>query len=515
MATLDSVGIAARAPGLTLARAERALFALTVLAAASLMWLAPRLPMTDLPQHAAQVALWRDLLLGQSPWAEIVRINLATPYLIGYGALLPLSFVFSMETATRLLLTLAFLAFVGMCLLLRRQFGADRRLDWLFVLSFFGMVWKWGFLTFIVSSPVFLLFLLLAARHAQNPSAARGVGLAAVGTGLLFCHGLLFLGGLFLGGLLMLEQAWEHRPRGLAARFLPYIALCVITLLFRYLTREIDGAIHYDGFNYGTPLWLRPLTWLIHISDAEDHDNVGFLQLVTTIALCAPLLYGLRFNARPAVTLLIGLIAILSLAPAEAFETGGLYYRFAMFLPPFIAMAFRPPAVADVTPRARAAAVAVAVCCWLVLGIQGARIAAFARDSEPFNTILAAAQPGKRALALMLDETSDVAKHERAYGHWAHWYQVNKQGFVDFNFAFFPPQVIRFRPDRKAIMDARDGEPLGAYVWPEAFIKQYTYVFLRGSPAQVELVKKMSNCPLSVIANDEKWYLLERGACPG
>ena len=497
-----------------LARAERALFLITVIAAASLMWLAPRLPMTDLPQHAAQVALWRDLLLGQSPWADVVRINLATPYLIGYGLLLPLSFVFSMEVATQLLLTLAFLAFVFMCRALRRQFGADPRLDWLFVLSFFGMVWKWGFLTFLVSSPVFLLFLLLAARHAQTPSFARGCGLVVAGVGLLLSHGLLFLAGLFLGGLMMLEQVWQHRLRGLVARFAPYVALCIVTIAFRLATREVDGALQNSGFDYGTPLWIRPMLWLIHISDAEDYDNVGFLQLVTFIALCAPLLYGLRLNGRPPLVLLVGILFILSFAPANAFETGGLFYRFALFLPACIAFAFAPPQVEAHTPRARIAAAVVALCCWTVLAIQGARNVAFAEDSKPFNTILAAAQPGKRAYAMMLEEYSAPARHERVYGHWAHWYQADKKGFVDFNFAFFPPQVIRFRADHKSIMDETESQPVGSYVWPDRFVKQYDYFFVRGLPAQVELVKKMSNCPLSVIASDQKWYLLERGACP-
>ncbi len=516
MTSLQSVALSARATGLTLARAERVLLALTVLAAAGMMWLAPRLPMIDVPQHAAQVALWRDLLLGQSPWSEVVRINLFTPYLIGYGLMLPLSFVFSMEVTTRLVLTLAFLAFVALCMALRRQFGADRRLDWLFVLSFFGMCWKWGFLTFLVSSPVFLLFLLLAARHAQDPGGKRSLMLVLAGTFLLFSHGLLFLAALFLGGLLMLEQVWAHRGEALVARFLPYVVLSVICIGFRLATQQMEGAMQNHGFTYGTPLWQRPLTWLIHITDAEDHDNVGFLQLATAAALCAPLLYGLRLNRRAPLVLLAGLFAILCIVPANAFETGGLFYRFALFLPPFIAFAFRAPAPMDTaSARSFGSGVVLAASCWLVLGMQGSRIAAFAQESKPFETVLAAAQPGKRALALILDEDSPAAVNERAYGHWGLWYQAEKHGFVDFNFAFFPPQVIRFRPDHKAIMDEEERLSLGQYVWPDRFINQYTYVFVRGSAEKVELVKKMSRCPLAIVANDGLWFLLERGACPG
>jgi hypothetical protein len=92
---------------------NRSLYAVTVAASAGLIWLAQWPPMADMPQHAAQVALLHDLLTGQSPWASEFRINLLTPYLIGYGLALPLSFIFSATTAVKIVLTGAFLAFVA------------------------------------------------------------------------------------------------------------------------------------------------------------------------------------------------------------------------------------------------------------------------------------------------------------------------------------------------------------------------------------------------------------------
>ena len=46
-----------------LAEVRRAMFALAVAFAACLIWVAPRPPMIDLPQHVAQITLWRDLIL--------------------------------------------------------------------------------------------------------------------------------------------------------------------------------------------------------------------------------------------------------------------------------------------------------------------------------------------------------------------------------------------------------------------------------------------------------------------
>ena len=514
MASLETAGVGVRAPVLTLARLERTLFALTVIAAAGIMWLAPRLPMTDLPQHAAQVALWRDLLLGQSPWADMVRINLLTPYLIGYGLMLPLSFVFSMETTTRLVLTLAFLAFIAACMALRREFRADKRLDWLFLLPFFGFCWKWGFMTFLVASPLALLFILLALRHARTPTSGRGLGLVVTGTVLLLSHGLVFLGALFLGGLLMLERALAHRRRGLIARFLPYVALAGISVGFRYVTQQVAGAIKTTGFAYGTPIWERPFVWLTDIAHTGDPAPTVLLGL-TVVILAAPFLFGLRANSRAALTLLAGLIAILSLTPMYAFETGGVFYRFALFSPPCIAFAFRRAEAGEaVSPRGALALGALVLASWLVVFIQASRVAAFAQESKSFETVLAAAEPGRHALSLVLDGNSDAAANESAYGHHTLWYQADKHGFVDFNFAFFPPQVIRYRPERWPIRDTDDNLEIGAYIWPAPYMLQFSYVFVRSTPAKLELVKKMSPCPLTQVAHDGDWYLLERGACP-
>ena len=497
-----------------LARAERLLFGLTLFCAAAVMWLAPRLPMADLPQHAAQVALWRDLLLGQSPWAEVVRINLLTPYLIGYGLMLPLSFVFSMAVTTQIVLTLAFLAFVAACMALRRELGGDRRLDWLFLLSFLGYCWKWGFLTFLVASPVALLFLLYAIRHAHTPSAGRAVALILLGTVLLFSHGLLFLAALFLGGLQVLDKLWEHRGQQMIARGLPYAVVCAIALGFRLATRNMEGAMQNQGFAYGTPIWDRPLTWLVDITDTDNHGIMA-LQALTLVLLCAPLLLGLRLNRRAALVPLAGLLLLLSFAPADAFQAGGLYYRFALFLPAFVALAFRASAQKDAaSARSLLAMVVVIGCSLAVLAIQGGRIAAFAEESRPFETILAKAAPNQRAFALVLDANSKAAYHENVYWHYPHWYQADRHGFVDFNFAYFPPQVIRFRSDHTPVKDEEAVLKAGEYMWPDAFIDQYRYVFVRSSVEKAELIRKMSRCPLTVAASDGPWFLLEHVPCP-
>ena len=499
-----------------LAKFERVAFIIAVVCACAMMWLVERLPMVDLPQHAAQVSLWRDLLLGNSPWVDLVRINLVTPYLIGYGTMLPLSFIFSMETSTRLVVTLAFLAFVWACVALRREFGSDRRLDWLFILSFFGFCWKWGFMTFLVASPVGLLVILLALRHSREPTLKRALALVAGGTLLLFSHGLVYLGLMFIAGLIMLESVWTHKTKDIFARMAPYLVMGAITLAFRIISQKMEGGLHADGYFYGTPLWRRPTILLADITDINDENGSILLMVLTGLILLAPLFYGMRLNTRAALVPVLGLLLIVCVAPADAFQTGGLYYRFALFIPPFIAFAFVPnPNAAKASLRAYAALAVITVCSLWVLVIQASRIVAFGEETKPFQAILDAMQPNKRVLAMVMQGDSIGAQNTNAYWHYPVWYQADKHGFVDFNFALFPPQVIRFKLDRKEgeneEVDLRPGQNK---MWTKGFVEQFTYFVIKSDPPMTQGVQAQSPCQLNIKLQVEDWVLLERGACP-
>jgi len=497
-------------------RLERVLFSLTSLGAASMMWLSPRLPMIDLPQHAAQVALWRDLLLGQSAWADLVRINLLTPYLLGYGLLLPLSLFFSLSTASKILLTSTLLSFVAASMLLRREFGADKRLDWLFLISFFGFCWKWGFLTFLVASPLALMMIWLALRHARAPSLGRGVVLVLLGAMLLLAHGLMFLAALGFAGLQMLETLIADRFQAFFQRSLPYVALSMIILVFRLLTQQVNGALKMDEIEYGSAIWQRPVTLLVDIADMNDQHGTWMLPLTTIILLLMPLSLRLGWNIHAAFVPLVGLIFILLAMPSWAFETGGLYFRFALFIPVFWALIFKSGAdVPSIEPAsAKMGGLAIMLCCWTILGIQASRIIAFSQESRSFETVLAAAEPSQRAYIMTPQAASLGAVNSDLYEHFPAWYQADKHGFVDFNFANFAPQVIRFKTDYHPIEDAHPMSDLGQYAWTPQFIAQYRYIFVRGSTKAIEQIKSTSPCPLSLKASDGLWALLERGICP-
>ena len=493
--------------------AERVLFWVSVAGAAGMMWLAPRLPMLDLPQHAAQIALWRDLLMGTSRWSHLVYINLLTPYLIGYGLALPFAVLFSAETAVRIVLTMAFLGFVAGCIGLRREIGSDKRLDWLFLPGFFGFDWKLGFLTFLAAAPVLFGLLILALRYARAPTVAKGCGLVVAGIALLFSHGLVFLFGMLIVGLLLLgplKERWESR----LARLAPVIVLTAILVLFAIVTSDRGTAAHYDHWRMGVPIWLRPVAALIFISGSTWNLD-PLLAGLAAVAMLTPFFIGPRANRGAPRILMFALVFVFFALPSEAFQTGFLFHRFALFILPFFAFQFRTPEFAAPHNGANAPArFTMIAACLATLAIQGSRIWVFGQESRSFNRIEQAARPGKRALGIVFDGNSPGASNKVVYDHFPLWYQADHHGFVDFNFAAFHPQIVRFRPNEIPTVGQQFVARFKAFDWQKDHAWIYRYFFIRGSASRVDWLKARSPCKLSLVAADAPWFLVRRDSCP-
>lgn len=490
---------------------ERLALALAVGMAVSLLWLGPHLPMTDLPQHAAQVALWRDLLLGRSAWTEIVRINLLTPYLIGYGLTLPLAFVLPLETAVRLVLSAALIAFVLASMALRRRLGGDARLDWLIPVGWFGFAWQWGFYTFLVASPVAILFLIVVHRACTLPSVGRNALVVAIGIALLFAHGLLFITFVPVGGVMALWCCRRDTLSVIVGRLLPFAILVLVCLVFRWASAQVEGAMHYDIVDFGDDLWLRPFRLLLYVTNVDFATGTVELKM-SVLLLVTPALLRCRLNKGVPLVPFVVLSILLMCMPVYAFQTGFLFHRFALFILPFYVLMFRPPAPdTDSMPGAWIVPILAYV---VVLGIQFERVRGFAAEARGFDTVLGAAEPGKRALSLVFDPSSESAASRTAYLHFPLWYQADKGGFVDFNFAEFHPQIVRFRNDAQPYFTAHLGWHPELYDGSLQHAALYDYLFVRGDEAEVTEIIRRNACPLTVRAADHDWTLLQRGTCP-
>ena len=352
----------------------------TVLFAGATFWFAPRLPMTDLPQHAGQVAVWHDLLLGTSAWQPLVYVNYFTPYLVGYGAALLLSFVMPVSAALNLLLALAYYGFVAACVALRVRLGGDRRMDWLFLPGFFGYAYSWGFYTFLVAAPLGVLFVLLAHRYADRPTPALGVVLVAADVALFFSHGLVFLFANGIGGAFLLIKC--RRLARLLPALLPYLAVGLLCLIYVVVRLRLEAGPSGELFDVVWGWDATRLNFLIFSMGWPTggfDSNVAFTVLLL-LMLGAPLVLGARFQRRDATAYVPFLVTLVvwALVPAAALSTWFLYQRFALFLLPFYALMFRAP---DPAAQSVLRRIWLPLLCWTFLLVHAQRLLAFATES--------------------------------------------------------------------------------------------------------------------------------------
>jgi hypothetical protein len=466
--------------------------------------------MIDLPQHAGQLALLKQMVTGDAPWAPLLQLDPFTPYYIGFGLALPLTFVMPVTAAMKTVLSLAYLAFVGLCVVLRRHFKAEARLDWLFLAPFFGFAFHWGLFTFLVASSLGLCLVWLADRHAQAPSLARGAAVSMLATVLLFSHGLVFLFAMGVSGALMLARGPGLAPR---LRSMSALVLPTAALLLYYLARSRSEPA------FGMPVTVPAVQWRQGIRHEVFAYALGLqweplYALAGAAMLAAPWLMGLRprlFDSSRAAVPMAVVAAVLLLAPSFVFETSFVYQRFPLFLYPAYAWMFALPQGSTGSGAWRPlASWALPVVVLVLLAQVGWRIHRFGQEAADFDRVAERLEPRQRALSLVFDAASPAARSRSVYRHYTVWYQAEREGLVDFNFATTQPQILRYRVATRPPLGLGFPVAPASFDWQRHRGDDYRYFLVRTGGAGPVNMFPGAQCMPRLLATEGRWRAYER-----
>lgn len=266
------------------------LFYLTVIVLTALalfpLWSSRLLPMQDYPQHLllAQIAATYDQP-GMN-WKEWYRVDFGfAPYMLWYLAMKPLTLLFGVEVAGKLLLSL-YILLISLLALAARRLSPQGHLPWGALLLFpfaFNQLYFQGFANYLISLPLIFLALLdldsFAAGFRPGKVAKHGLCLAL----LFLSHPYSVLvyvalavtlaasakeGGAALmrrlapaGAVAALLLAWQlmANAEGLApGGALPAVKWCALEASVVYYLLPFTGMQWTDGRN-----WLIILLWLL------------------------------------------------------------------------------------------------------------------------------------------------------------------------------------------------------------------------------------------------------------
>ena len=424
------------------------LFACAIANVAAL-WVAPYLPFTDLPQHAAAIATLRHWTDPQWKAQEYFTLALGrSQYLLYYlaGALLafPLG---TAERANLVLLSAIALAFPYALRSLLRAMHGDERLALFAAPLFWSQSLLIGFFNYLAALPLLLWALSLAVRDAQEPRPRRTALLGAAAVALFYLHLSAFL--LFAPAALLAWFALGRRPRAL----LWTAPVAVLGLAFL----ATSPVVHPE-----TVGWTQPTRVLFEpVGDAlrnmpgalldiwqGSNDDLVLLALVAAAALLAwpqPRDPDPNVRLRSIAAGWCGLAAFLYFAfPVAIGWLWQLNERYAIAFALLAPILLRPPREL----RGALPLLLVAAASLLSAAVAARHIAGFSREVDGFERVLDAAAPGRRLLSLVYEHDSAFAKFS-PYLHFGSYYRARKGGMSSFSFAELPQSPLRYRPEMR------------------------------------------------------------------
>jgi hypothetical protein len=486
-------------------RERGALFIASALLALMPFFIVTFPPITDLPQHMAQIRLLGEALADPNgPY----RIQWWTPYSLSYALLAMCRAIAPPLLAGRLAFAVIALLWVATAHTLALSRGRSPLAAVLASLFVFSNVVYWGFLSFAIGWPVFAAWMLATDREIRRPR--QVLLLAAMGLVLYACHALWLLAGIaWMGVVTLADAARVWRRRGALQQFYrPLIwRACALAPAATALALWTPGFQASDGrapaFWTTGPLTRLSPQWLV---DSVLGGLRGPLEWLLMSLLFAWVVLGVaqhRGRLREAVDarLLLGgaLLALFALVlPDRYMHTIHLTQRWMPFAAALLLLAV--PA-----PQLRPAALLRIV----VLGVAGTYLAATALTWVAFErrelTGLVAAlerlPPEPRVLGLDYKQRSTLVRGRPFMQTYA-WAQVLRGGTLNFSFASYPTSLVVFRSSQSPRWTPK------LYWFPHHLrstdLDHFDYVIVNGSPREHELFARWRVTPVTTTG---RWRL--------
>ncbi len=260
-----------RPPELSRALFEFAFGAITLATAAPLA-ASRHVPLQDLPQHMAAIAVLRQLPFSHTLGEYFTATLSRTQYLIVYLLGIPLSTVFGVEGAAKLLAAVTVIAIPYSLRFVLRRTGGDERMAALAWPLAWNPQMMLGFLNFLLGVPIAMWALGLYADRDARTKPRRQLALAGLSLAAFYAH-LVPYGLLGLGTLLMLDlpstaKVFEDAPDGTPP----------LTAIARSLRADAVGAVKQLAFL--APSLVAVAVWLLRTPATDASVRAGGIGVV-------------------------------------------------------------------------------------------------------------------------------------------------------------------------------------------------------------------------------------------
>jgi hypothetical protein len=463
------------------------------------IWVPKYLPMTDLPQHAAQIALWMRYHDPAYNYSEVYDIRLFTPYLLGYFLVRLLASVFPLWVALKLVLSGAVIGFAYAFRALLRVRGWDEAWGWAAFALAYHYAFYWGFFNYVIALPLGMAYLAWIARRVENPEGATRFIFFLTTLGLFFAHGMIFA----ICGVssALWVMSWGRGLRDRVMRGVPFAGAAMVAVLWvLWAGQGAQDAPIPSIYKWG--LWR--LVELPALSLGYAQDIAGWVVGAFFLAL-------LSFSAswvswRAAIPLMVWGVVYMVM-PHDWRNVAFLYPRLGILLWPCLFLACKPRG-ARLGLRSQRLVLGGLVLSWLFLVFV--RFLAFDRDARDIDPLFSQMPPNIRTMYFPLERGTSYLGGGAPFLYQGLWHEVNTGGYSAFSFAHTSVAVVHWRANRRPKdIQGRDG-------WSPAFFRNPSIArdfdaFLIRHPQPVgHLILARSPVPICFVARSGSFWLYRR-----
>ena len=455
------------------------------------VWLTEYPPMSDLPQHVGQVSI----LLNYEKYSDIFRINLFTPYLLGYGLLYLVGLFVNLILAAKILLIISFTLTVVFTRRLLINIKTNTILAWLVIPVNYGFAFYYGFFTFLLVIPVLLIFLCYVFNYLDNPTVRKGVVLTLAGIVLFFSHAILYGIGMVISCLL---ANVKHGKPGFRY-MVPFILTLPVSVLWYKGILASEAGSTLTTWDLGIFRIPQIFSYTIGM---EAHI---YYVLIGILLYACPFLLGGRLTRKnwrwvPFIVLL----SLFLFMPILLSNTLFMYERLSVIL--FITYLL----LFDL-PQKIAAYKILMLSSFLLswLSVISYAFYEFGLEQNDFKSIVSIMPDDKRTLSLIFKTKSNVIPDHPLYLHFTNWVQTVKGGIVDFNFANFYPQIVRFQNDKvPKVSYGFDSRPQ-TFDWNQHEGNMYDYYIIRSAKDVANPLFREYRGHVEIIKHAGTWWLFK------
>jgi len=473
------------------------LLLLSAIACSLPIWSGKYLPLTDLPQHVAQLAILSNFRTPPFLFNRWFELHLFTPYSLYFIAGRVLTLVFSPMVAVKVLLSINTLLLPVSFHVLLSETKGPRIIALIGFPIIFGANFFWGHLPFLFSVPLVIFFWSLTLNFMEMPNKKNMLGLGLLSVALFFTHLMAYCYGLAIAGLLTALQSGSiKRKLAFLSVLLPSVGLG----LFWLLSREI------------TPQNISPISWSIGWYRLFELPQliIGFDRYWQTNVALIFLLIGL-FSIQKKISRdfwrwvpVTVTLAFCLFGPSSFFQTPLLIaQRFSVFLIPASLFIYR-----DIPKRNEArdwVSRLIIACTTVGLSLSLAqRFIQFNAEAKDFDVVLNKMKPNR--CLLMFDRHIFNASHLfMPTLYFGAYYQIFKGGLFEFTFANFPHQIAGYK---------NNFDPLPikyGYRWEKTDMScGFDYYLIHSQENEVARLNPLAKKNMKTLVNQGPWWLFER-----